>query len=174
LEAAENKSEPFNLRSDHAGLLRNLQEAHERLISEIANLGELTRHPEVDWPTFCAARWRVSEASLVRRTLVARITDYLLPIVGEDDRAALKGLTAADQTMLRFSAEHVRLWPLKAIQNDWSGYCTHSRLIRSRMTDSLKAEQRVLIPMLKAGSPAHLRAPHRAGVAQDQRVRLIR
>lgn len=130
-------------------LLHDLEEAHERLFSEIANMDELTLRTDPDWSTFFRARWRISEASLTRRTLAARAIDNLLTRARGDEVGLLKSLKASDQEMLRLSARHVQEWPLSAIQKDWAGYCVASRVIRKHMIAFLNSEQQALFPMLK-------------------------
>ncbi len=157
-----------------AALLRNLEEAHERLFSEIASMDALTQKADVDWPIFCATRWRISEASLVRRTLAARIVDHLAAQLRDSEQTLLRSLKAADQEMLRISAEHVRLWSLKAIQDNWTGYCRDSRVIRSRMTAYLKSEQQVLFPMLRRAYLGSSQSSDRLTSPDDNRIRLVR
>jgi hypothetical protein len=171
LPAAQVRFDPCNRSALHGAFLRELQEKHERLFAAIATLETLTRQSEADWPTFCEARWRTSEASLARRTLAGRIIDHLLSSAEERECVALKALKslkASDQDMLQFSARHVRRWPLSAIQNDWKAYCRDSRLVRARMVKFLREEEQILFPMLEASAGA--RFPER----RDLRVRLVR
>jgi len=135
-----------------ASMLEDLHQAHRRLFGEMANMDALTQQPNVEWPSLCAARWRISEASLARRSLAARITDHLLLRADGADAAALKSLQAADQSMLRTSARHVSAWPIGAIQGDWRGYCRASRELRAQMEEFLRTEQRVLLPILQRAS----------------------
>ena len=152
-------------------LLDDLRDAHARLFAEIANMDALTDLPTADWHQFCAARWRISEASLARRSLAARIIDYLLTRVGAEQVASLKVLKAEDQAMLRTSAQHVSAWSLRAIQDDWRGYCRASRKLRAEMTAFLLAEQRVLFSILGTHAPDSGAA---AAIRRDERVWVAR
>jgi hypothetical protein len=170
LATARRNWEVHNPTEVAASLCGELRQAHERLFAEMANMDVLTQAPGPDWVQFCAARWRISEASLARRTLAARIIDYLLARVGAEDVVELKRHKAADQQLLRASAAHVSAWPLKGIQSDWRGYCKASRQVRAQMSAFLRSEQRILFPMLGDSGPAG----SQPRAAFDERSRLGR
>jgi hypothetical protein len=140
--------------------LQDLEEAHDRLSAEMTKMEALTSRPEIDWPTFCTARWRVSGASLARRTLASRIIKTLQSRARVDEYSELKLLNGLDQRMLRISAQHVRDWPLHSIQGNWSGYCDASRDVRLEMANFLASERRILFPILGANLPTPIVRPN--------------
>ena len=109
----------------------------------------LTREPKLDSLRFTAGRWKISQASLRRRTLSARIRDYFRTRGTAAEIRDLIELEKADLTLLRASASHISLWSLNAIRGDWPGYCQHSRQIRHQMDRFITLEQRELYPLLE-------------------------
>lgn len=97
---------------------------------------------------YASARWRLSQASLKRRTLWVRIFEHLVPRAGPRDAADLQSLQTANVEMLRYSAAHVGKWTIDTIEADWPGYCEASRAIRWKMKAGMGAEKRVLHPLL--------------------------
>ncbi|HUE80093.1 MAG TPA: hypothetical protein VMN38_10735 [Sphingomicrobium sp.] len=132
-----------------AGLLADLRSAHENLIAAMNGMERLTRGPLSERDSYTTARWRISRASLKRRSHWAKIYQHLIAGVGADDAAALNNLQAADMRMLRRSAAHVCTWSRDAIDRDWLGYCKASRVIRLQMKTCMDAEKHVLFPMLE-------------------------
>ena len=129
--------------------LTNLQAAHQALLGEMANLDVLTREAALDSLRFTSARWKVSQASLRRRTLSARIREYFRARGTADEIRELAELENSDQALLRASADHVRTWSAQAIREDWPGYCQASRQIREQMRQFIALEQRRLYPLLE-------------------------
>lgn len=130
-------------------LLADLQSAHENLAAAMAGVDRLTRGPLPNRDSYTTVRWRISQASLKRRTHWAKIYQHLIGWVGAEDAAALNELQVTDMQMLQCSAAHVLKWSRDAIDVDWPGYCKASRAIRSQMQSCMDAEIRVLYPMLE-------------------------
>lgn len=130
-------------------LLSELRNAHRHLISQLLAMDALTSEREVD-PTMCAtSRWRLSQASLGRRLLVARICDYFLPRLDPDWRTELRALAEADRGLLLVSSAHLGRWPASSIQADWPGFCSASREMQRKTHAHIALEQRVLYPLLE-------------------------
>lgn len=129
--------------------LADLQSAHRALLGEVANMDLLTREPTLDPLRFTAGRWKISQASLRRRTLSSRIREYFRARGTAADIRDLIELEKADQTLLRASASHISIWSLNAIRGDWPGYCQYSRQIRHQMDRFITLEQRELYPLLE-------------------------
>lgn len=129
-------------------LLTQLEQAHAQLTQEMKTIDSITRGNQPDDGSFAGARWQISQASLRKRTLVARIVDFLAARLDPDASLPVKGVRVADQQMLRMSAVHVRTWTLHAIQQDWDGYCVASREIRAHMGEQVRLEKQVLSPPL--------------------------
>ena len=129
-------------------MLSELQEAHEDLQSAMAAMDGVTREPAANRNEYSSARWRLSQASLKRRTLWARIFEHLRPRAAPRDAEGLKSLHAANLETLRHSAAHVGKWTIETIEADWPGYCEASRAIRWNMKAGMGAEKRVLYPLL--------------------------
>ena len=130
-------------------LLGELREAHEVLIAAMNVMDRLTRQSEADPSCFANARWRISQASLARRTLWSVIFRHLLPQANPKEVVELERLATADREMLRHSANHIFMWLPSKIEVDWKGYCEASLAIRWRMKACLGAERRILYPLLE-------------------------
>ena len=131
-------------------LLVQIREAHEDLHFAVAHIDAITRCAFPEDASFSNARWRISQASLRRRTTAARIFDFLISRSHDQDNTdKLKSLQAADQQMMRRSAEHVCTWTAQSIRKNWQGYCDASRDLRTHMKSYLLAEQRTLYPLLE-------------------------
>ena len=130
-------------------LLLQLREAHRELMRQMAAMEKLTFEQCID-PVHCAnGRWRLSQASLARRVLAARICDYFLRRANADERVALTSLMTADQALLRHSSAHLGRWSVKALGAHWPTYCRESREMYRRKQDHIILEQRVLYPLLE-------------------------
>jgi hypothetical protein len=130
-------------------LLVELSGAHDDLLREMENVGAVTSGPAPDSAQVAAARWRLSKASLRRRSLSARIMEFLDARVDTDDLPHLAAFKAADQMMMRRSAEHVHQWTMHGIGEDWKGYCAASRDIRALVKAHVELEQRSIYPILE-------------------------
>ena len=145
----QNELSPLRERPAASSLLVELREAHEVLIAAMNEMDRLTRQSEADPSCFANARWRISQASLARRTLWGVIFRHLLPRANPDEVVGLERLATADPEMLRHSANHISMWVLSKIEADWKGYCEASMAIRWRMKACLGAERRILYPLLE-------------------------
>jgi hypothetical protein len=126
-----------------------LAEAHHQLLREMENMEAITRELRPEENTLANARWQISQASLRKRALVARIIEYLVARVAKDATHAVVAVRTADQQLVRKSALHIRTWPMHLIQEDWRGYCEASRTIRSHMGAQISLEKQTLAPMLR-------------------------
>lgn len=137
-------------RQSHAwALLVQLSSAHDQLALEIENLDRITHGAALDRREVSTGRWRISQASLKRRSLACRTFNFLAERLAGVDLATLKAAQSADQEMMRRSASHVGNWALKTIFNDWQGYCAASRQIRAHMKAHIEMERQTLYPMLE-------------------------
>ena len=130
-------------------LLVQLASAHDQLADEIENLDRLTNGNEPDPGEITSGRWRISQASLKRRSLACRIFDFLAERLDGADLATLKTAQAADQQMMRRSADHVGNWTIRKICSDWQGYCAASRQIRNHMKAHIQMERQSLYSLLE-------------------------
>jgi hypothetical protein len=130
-------------------LLASLRTSHEVLVTEMENMESLTREATPEDSRLPGMRWRLSQASLARRTLSARICDHIQPVVEALELAEIKQLQVADRAWARESAAHIAHWSARSIQQDWEDYCRASRRIRWKMRGHLKMEQRLLFPILE-------------------------
>ena len=133
-----------------AFLLDNLKKAHRNLLSAIDELASLTRGPLPEKERLVGVRWRVSDASLIRRLLWGRIHAYLGERADADVERDLRVLQEADINLIRASASHVARWPAEAIIEDWDGYCRASDVMRGAMIDAIAREESLLYPILEA------------------------
>ena len=129
--------------------LTQLREAHRELMREISAMEKLTFEESVD-PAQCAnRRWRLSQASLTRRLLAARICDYFLRRMDSDESAELESLVHADQALLRASSVHLGRWTPDLLRTDWPVFCSEAREMLRKTQNHIALEQRVLYPLLE-------------------------
>jgi hypothetical protein len=153
-------------------MLDQLRGAHHALLMEIANMESLTLERRLDTGRCMAGRWKISQASLARRMLSARICDYFLARCSLPDTDHLLDLRSADRELVGRSANHVATWSAQAISGDWRGYCAASRDIRARMNEHIVREQRALYPLLeRSAEPANR---HGNGASDGTRTRDLR
>lgn len=128
-------------------LLAQLRKAHGELFLEMSAMDLMTLGGRPSDAVITCARWKISQASLLKRTLVARVIDFLDNRDPSSD-GVLKELRSADQQLLRHSAAHIGRWPFQKIGEDWDGYCQASRQIRTLMRSQVLREREQLYPLL--------------------------
>jgi hypothetical protein len=126
-----------------------LSGAHDQLVVEMENLERLTAGPRIEDGTISTGRWRISQASLRRRTLAFRIFDFLGERLDGDELIQLRTVQSADHDMMRLSARHVGNWTIRTIGEDWQAYCRASRDIRAHMKSHIEFERATLYPLLE-------------------------
>lgn len=131
-------------------LLVELQNAHQNLLIAIKDLDAVTRELLPIRDRIIDCRWKISRASLARRTLWNRIYEYLSDGRSELGNAELRRLQEGDRALLRSSSEHVSEWKIDVVIKDWPRYCAASNAIRWKMKAAIGMETRILYPMLRA------------------------
>ncbi|MDP9423284.1 MAG: hypothetical protein M3Q19_10740 [Pseudomonadota bacterium] len=134
--------------NDSLALLASIRTCHERLAAEIDNMESLTQEAKLDTFRLSSLRWRLSQASLARRTLSSRLCDQVRPFLAATDLANIKQLQEADRALARESANHVGRWSAGSIEERWADYCEASREVRRKMAIHLELEQKLLFPIL--------------------------
>ena len=128
--------------------LAQLRAAHRELLDCVAEMERVTS--EISGPLeYAPARFRISRASLARRTLWHRIFKDLSDRTDPHDAETLRVLNHADMRLLRQSSDHIGRWSAETVLLDWRGYCEASRHIRRAMRDAIALEQRLLYPILE-------------------------
>ena len=140
----------FERRQTPSGvLLAQLSGAHDQLIVEMENLDRITHGPQPDVGELTAGRWRISQASLKRRSLAAQVYDFLSNRLEGADLERVKETKVNDQEMMRRSARHVCDWTMQAISRNWQGYCDASDEIRAHMSGHILRERQSMFPLLE-------------------------
>jgi hypothetical protein len=134
--------------SQSSALLVQLSSAHEQLLGEMDNLDRLTLGSQCELQMLATGRWRIGQASLKRRSIAAKVFDFLAE-QEPGELAGLKIVQSADQEALRRSAHHIGNWTMQAIARDWDGYCRASRDIRTHMKRHVSQEQQSFYPLLE-------------------------
>ena len=134
---------------DSAALFASLREAHENLIAAMEVMEQVTRQPLADRIQFTAGRWRISHASLARRSAWDACFRHLHPLVHPRTARVLEELNSEDFELMQLSAAHVARWSVDSIEHEWPTYCEASRTIRGRMAVRIAAEKRLLYPLLR-------------------------
>lgn len=132
-----------------APVLAEYAAKQQALVNGMGVLAELTSQASVDLDGLKNARWRLSQASLARRSLWRKVYANLMAEVGPAERSVLASLELADRALLAKSAAHVAQWSIARIELDWRGYCDASRAMRSAMKSTILDEQRRLFPILE-------------------------
>src|SRR4051794_2934411 len=133
---------------DSEALLSGLRAAHCEVLKCIAEMERVTDEPGPDASRYTAARFRISRASLERRSLWQRARRHLQSKITAADGEKIYFLASIDADLGRFTADHVARWTVAAIQRDWTGYGDASRHMRRRMSECIKAEKQILYPLL--------------------------
>jgi hypothetical protein len=143
-------------------ILGDLQDAHIRLTASIRDLARITERPCSDKVEYSAVRFRVSEASLARRSAFRAACDHLLPIASPADQQTIGRLRSADAELAKHASEHVRQWTTEMVDQDWQGYCLSSREMGHALQKQIGLERSLLYPLL-----------HKHGACRRSRIRLI-
>jgi len=129
-----------------ADLLERLRDAHREVFECMAEMERITEESAPDVQRYTAARLRISQASLKRRSLWQKARSHLEGRIG--DSTDLKLLGSNDSELGFYSTNHISRWTVAAIQSDWTGYRDASRRMRRRMSDCIRTEQRLLYALL--------------------------
>lgn len=130
-------------------LFRDLKRAHDRLIAALDGLAEVTADPIPHRARFTEARFRLSNASLIRRGMLREAVDYLCERAGPDEARALRQLQSAGPELLLESTAHVRKWTTDAVEANWPDYSLASAAMRLRMAARIDSERAVVYPLLR-------------------------
>ena len=146
--ASVTTTEQFGSRNS-AALLASLREAHDTLLAAMEVMDQVTRQPVPDRIQFTAGRWRISHASLARRSVWNACFRHLLSVVHPRTAQALDELNREDIELMQLSAAHIARWSADSVERKWPTYCDASRAIRGRMHARITAEKRLLYPLLR-------------------------
>ena len=133
---------------DFASVAQELETRHAAVIQALGVMKSVTDGEVPDRHIFASARWKLSNASLARRSLCRHIYDCLSSRLDEREAATVARLRNADQEMMARSMRHVGKWCAEAIEANWAEYCAASRDLRAAMHQSLSEEKRTLNPLL--------------------------
>jgi hypothetical protein len=120
----------------HAGstsLLSDLKAAHRKIETAFAELEAGCGHDRANLSAFSATRMRVGQALLAKRQLVGLIASELISSASAYSQRA---------------SEIIGKWTPIAIQQDWNGYCTASRDLRTDILSLIAAEKELYYPLL--------------------------
>lgn len=135
-----------------AGMLEQLTQSHSAVHACLAEMEELTSQTVPDRLKYTTARFRISRASMQRRTCFNQICGQISENATSSEGAVVARLQELDRALLRASAEHVSKWTADSIQDNWLAYCEASKQIRQKMVLELEAEQEFLFPLLRRRS----------------------
>jgi formate dehydrogenase maturation protein FdhE len=115
----------------------------------------VTRSSTADPLAYTGARFRISKASMGRRSLFNTICADVRKNASPQESAVIEQLATGDRALAGKSAAHVMRWTADAIAADWHGYCQASRQIRKQMAIELDAEASLLFALLERRSCSH-------------------
>lgn len=130
------------------GLLGELREAHSSVRDCLREMDVLTSRGELNLVELTSARFRISKASLARRSLFTTACVALGKLGSEGGKAVVESLRRLDGQMRVKSMSHVGHWTANSIASDWLGYCAASRELRADMEKQLTTEEALLFPLL--------------------------
>lgn len=130
-------------------LLDELREAHSSVRDCLREMEAFTSRKDSNLLELTSARFRVSKASLTRRTLFTRACLALGTLRPDSGKAVIDSLRRLDGQMRARSASHVARWTVETIASDWPGYCAASREVRADMEQQLTTEEALLFPLLR-------------------------
>ena len=142
---------PVTLTRTH--LICELEAAFRTLDRCIAQMDAVTASPQPDMARLATARFKLSQASNARRVLVQEACRQLLAEADAHRVAAIRALQRETTGYFRASTDHIRAWPPAAIVSDWPSYQDSSRAIRVKMKNGMRAEQQLLLPLLRGACP---------------------
>jgi hypothetical protein len=129
-------------------LLAELTAAHAALLERIAELGAITGQAAAPRLEYSAARMRLSQASIDRRTVLNRTLRHLSEQADDATALVLARVREADGELIAHSVKHLATWTAESISADWRGYCEASREMRDHMARTVHAEAELLKPLL--------------------------
>ena len=132
-----------------AAILADLELTHSRLLSAIQNLAKTTRRPSPDKLEYSAARFRVSQASLARRTVFRAACTYFEAVASTAEQETISRLRQADSDLGRLASQHVSRWSTERVADQWDGYCCASRDMRRALLKQIELERAMLFPLLR-------------------------
>jgi hypothetical protein len=129
-------------------LLAELTAAHSALLERIAELGAITAQAAPARLEYTAARMRLSQASIDRRSALNRALRHLGEQADDATALVLARVREADGELIAHSVAHLGKWTAESISGDWRGYCDASRAMRDHMARTVRAEAELLKPLL--------------------------
>lgn len=143
-----------------ADMLEQLRQCHAEVRACSEEMETLTSLPTPDRLAYTTARFRISRASMARRTCFNGICAELSKTASQQEAAVIEQVKQIDRALMGKSADHVMKWTSDAVAADWLGYRNASRRIRGHMAAELQAEENLLFPLLERRS---LQAPRDRG-----------
>lgn len=140
--------------TDFRRLHDDLKNAHSEVRKCLREMEAITSKSELDRVELTSARFRISKASLSRRTIASICLSALAGCRLESAKTVLESLRRLDLSMRARSATHVAHWTADRIEADWWGYCRASHELRNEMGKQLITEATMLFPLLVANSLA--------------------
>jgi hypothetical protein len=132
-----------------AALMAELEAAHAALLERIVELGQVTDAPQPSRLEITAARMRLSQSSIERRSILNRALRHLAARGDEAATRAVEKVREADGELIAHSVTHLGKWTAEAVAQDWTGYCAASKSMREHMAETVRAEAETLRPHLK-------------------------
>jgi hypothetical protein len=106
--------------------------------------------PTPDMAALTSIRMKLTGASRRRAILLEEALDEARKGGKPGDLALLEKVVAATREARLKSGAHIGKWTLRAIENDWAGYCRDSADVRTAMMRQLHFEANTLSQWLSA------------------------
>ncbi len=135
-----------------ADMFKGLQQAHAEVRACLRDMEDVTSRSMPDRLEYTRVRYRISRASMSRRTLFSSICAELSRNASVDEAAIIRQVRDADRSLLSKTGSHVIYWTSDAVAADWRGYCAAALHMGREMAVELELEDGLLFPLLKRRS----------------------
>lgn len=133
-------------------MFEQLKQCHAEVRACFQEMEAVTSQAKADRLAYTSARFRISKASMARRSCFNAICAELSKTATQPEAAVIEQVKQVDRALMGKSATHVMKWTTEAVAADWLGYREASRKIRRHMAAELEAEQNILFPVLERRS----------------------
>ena len=138
---------------DRTTLLEELKRVHQALLDATNAFEAMLRRPELDAVMLAQVRLKLTSANGRRHVMLERVYKALGPLSPIDEERVRQLRTDSATGLLR-SSQHISTWTSRAVEADWLGYVKSSVPVAPSVRMSVRAEQRVLYPLLSSEARA--------------------
>ena len=137
-----------------ADMLAQLTGLHGAILTHIDALNAVTRTDAPDAERLARVRLQLTRASRQRRRLIHEsIVPAIQPVCRADELFGLEKLRLDRVAQAAYSSQHIGIWTMARIVEDWAGYRHAMARMGVAMKANVETERRVLYPLLGRPEP---------------------